>query len=185
MVETQNACWTPAMLVVYDNGAVAPLTIYSHQTPSLFGDLSGLALNWPIIDSIATADHDGYWLVAGDGGVFAFGGAHFWGSMGATPLNEPVVGMATDPDGAGYWMVAADGGLFAFEAPFRGSVPAVLAPGQVVNRPIVGMIPYGNGYLMFAADGGVFNFSNREFAGSLGDNPPIAPIVGAVAIPSR
>jgi hypothetical protein len=35
----------------------------------------------------------GYWLVASDGGVFAFD-APFEGSMGGKPLNAPVVGMA-------------------------------------------------------------------------------------------
>jgi hypothetical protein len=27
-----------------------------------------------------TSDAGGYWMVAGDGGVFAFGDAPFWGS---------------------------------------------------------------------------------------------------------
>ena len=35
----------------------------------------------------------GYWLVAEDGGVFAFGDAAFYGSMGGHHLNAPVVGM--------------------------------------------------------------------------------------------
>ncbi|MGH9164229.1 MAG: hypothetical protein ACRDZW_01795, partial [Acidimicrobiales bacterium] len=64
----------------------------------------------------------GYWLAAGDGGVFAFGDAAFRGSLGGQPLNQPVVGMAATPDGGGYWLVAADGGVFAFgDAPFLGS----------------------------------------------------------------
>ena len=33
----------------------------------------------------------GYWLVASDGGVFAFGDARFIGSMGGERLNQPVV----------------------------------------------------------------------------------------------
>ncbi len=38
-------------------------------------------------------DGDGYWLVARDGGVFAFR-ARFHGSTGAIRLNQPVVDMA-------------------------------------------------------------------------------------------
>ena len=53
-----------------------------------------------------TPDGKGYWLVAIDGGVFAFGDAGFYGSMGGTPLNQPIVGMAATPDGKGYWLVA-------------------------------------------------------------------------------
>ena len=41
-------------------------------------------------------DGAGYWEVASDGGLFAFGDAGFHGSMGGMPLNQPVVGMAVD-----------------------------------------------------------------------------------------
>ncbi|MCP3883326.1 MAG: hypothetical protein GY701_33725 [Sulfitobacter sp.] len=164
--------------VVYDNGAVA--TSSWEQMP-WYGDLRGLSLNQPIIDAVGTPDGKGYWLVGLDGGVFSFGAATFQGSMGSIPLNEPIVAMVADPDGHGYWLVASDGGVFAFDARFVGSIPGVLDPGQSLNRPIVGMIPYGNGYLMLGSDGGVFNFSDKPFVGSLGSDPPLAPIVGVAA----
>ena len=44
-----------------------------------------------------TADGQGYWLVASDGGIFAFGDAGFYGSTGNLQLNQPIVGMAADP----------------------------------------------------------------------------------------
>jgi hypothetical protein len=44
---------------------------------------------------VATGDGAGYWLVASDGGIFAFGDAGFLGSTGAIRLNQPIVGMAT------------------------------------------------------------------------------------------
>ncbi|MDP9404536.1 MAG: hypothetical protein M3P85_14730, partial [Actinomycetota bacterium] len=75
----------------------------------------------------------GYWLVASDGGIFAFD-APFSGSTGAIRLNQPIVGMAADPDGSGYWLVASDGGIFAFNVPFFGSTGAIK-----LNQPIVGM----------------------------------------------
>jgi hypothetical protein len=77
----------------------------------------------------------GYWEVASDGGLFAFGDAGFFGSMGGQHLNQPVVGIAATPDGRGYWEVASDGGLFAFgDAGFFGSMG-----GQHLNQPVVGM----------------------------------------------
>jgi len=70
----------------------------------------------------ATPDGGGYWLVASDGGIFAFGDAVFHGSTGGITLNKPIVGMAATADGGGYWLVAAEGGVFAFgDAPFLGS----------------------------------------------------------------
>ena len=56
----------------------------------------------------------GYWLVASDGGIFAFGDAAFYGSTGTIQLGKPIVGMAPTPDAGGYWLVASDGGIFAF-----------------------------------------------------------------------
>jgi ribosomal protein L24E len=83
----------------------------------------------------ATPDGRGYWLVASDGGIFAFGDAQFYGSTGSIHLNEPVVGMAATPDGRGYWLVASDGGIFAFgDAPYLGS-----KGGSALAGPIVGM----------------------------------------------
>jgi hypothetical protein len=83
----------------------------------------------------AGRDDGGYWLVASDGGIFAYGDAPFSGSAGALRLNEPIVGMAPAPTGAGYWLVASDGGVFSFgDAGFEGSTG-----GLTLNRPIVGM----------------------------------------------
>jgi hypothetical protein len=78
---------------------------------------------------------NGLWLVARDGGIFAFGDAGFHGSTGAIKLNQPIVGMARTPTGGGYWLVAQDGGIFAFgDAGFYGSTGAIK-----LNKPINGM----------------------------------------------
>ena len=48
----------------------------------------------------------GYWLVAGDGGIFSFGDAKFFGSTGGFHLNAPVLGMTPTRTGKGYWLYA-------------------------------------------------------------------------------
>ena len=63
-------------------------------TPRFYGSMGGTPLNRPVVGIAATPDGDGYWEVASDGGIFAFGDARFYGSMGGTPLNKPVVGIA-------------------------------------------------------------------------------------------
>jgi hypothetical protein len=81
----------------------------------------------------ATADGRGYWLVASDGGIFAFGDAAFRGSAGDLALSAPIVGMAAAPDGAGYWLAASDGGIFAYgSARFWGSAVTGTRSGDVV-----------------------------------------------------
>jgi hypothetical protein len=120
----------------------------------------------------------GYWMVASDGGIFAFGTAQFAGSTGGKPLNAPIVGMASDAATGGYWFVASDGGIFAFNAPFFGSMG-----GQHLDAPIVGMaaMPDGGGYWLVASDGGIFSFGDAHFFGSMGGQPLNAPIVGMAA----
>ncbi len=123
----------------------------------------------------------GYWLVASDGGVFAYGDAGFYGSAGNLALNKPIVGMAATPDGMGYWLVASDGGVFAYgDAGFYGSTGNL-----ALNKPIVGMAatPDGMGYWLVASDGGVFAFGDAAFYGSTGNLALNKPIVGMAATP--
>jgi hypothetical protein len=144
------------------------------------GSLGGTALARPVVAITATPKGDGYWLVASDGGVFAFGAARFAGSTGALRLNQPVVAMAATPTGDGYWLVARDGGVFSFgDAVFRGSTGGIR-----LNQPIVGAAadPEGLGYWLVAADGGTFAFG-APFEGGAGGTPLRSPVVAIVAEP--
>ncbi len=118
--------------------------------------------------------NQGYWAVASDGGLFAYGNAPFYGSMGGHYLAQPIVGMARAPNTGGYWEVASDGGIFAFNAPFYGSMG-----GKYLASPIVAISadPVTGGYWEVAADGGIFAF-NAPFYGSMGGHYLAAPIVG-------
>jgi hypothetical protein len=155
-----------------------------HQNPQLTGWLGTAApghLTSPIVGMAATPDGRGYWNVAADGGMFAFGDASFHGSMGGLPLTRPVVGMAATSDGKGYWEVASDGGLFAFgDASFHGSMG-----GQHLAQPVVGIAvtPDGKGYWEVAADGGLFAFGDAGFYGSTGALHLNKPIVAMAPTP--
>jgi hypothetical protein len=46
-----------------------------------------------VVGITPTPDGGGYWEVASDGGIFAFGDAPFDGSTGGIHLNAPVVGI--------------------------------------------------------------------------------------------
>ena len=77
----------------------------------------------------------GYWIVGQDGGVFAFGGAQFYGSLPQMGIHvKNIVGMVATPTGLGYWLVGSDGGIFSFgDASFMGSMG-----GQSLDSAIVG-----------------------------------------------
>jgi len=159
---------TPNFWLVTPSGAVEPYGVPAYGAPSG-------PLNRPLVSTLVDNTQGGYWLVASDGGIFAYGDTHFYGSTGNITLNQPIVGMAQTPDDRGYWMVARDGGVFSFgDATFYGSTGAIH-----LNQPIVGMAPTsdGKGYWMVAADGGVFSFGDATFYGSTGNITLSQPIV--------
>jgi hypothetical protein len=82
--------------------------------------MGGSKLNRPVMSMAPALDGSGYWLVASDGGVFAFD-VPFYGSAGNLHLNKPISGMV--PGTIGYMMVAQDGGIFSYgNVIFHGSL---------------------------------------------------------------
>jgi hypothetical protein len=144
-------------------------------TGAAFAAALNLKSTWFSLGNQASGGVGGYWIDDAKGGIYAFGGAPFYGSTGNLVLNKPIVGMAATPDGGGYWLVASDGGIFTFgDAGFYGSTGSL-----VLNKPIVGMVPThdGGGYWLVASDGGIFSFGDTTFYGSLGASPPSSPVV--------
>jgi len=134
----------------------------------------------------------GYWEAAGDGGVFSFGDAGFYGSMGGQHLAAPVVGISQTRDQGGYILVASDGEVFTFgDATSYGSLRGKTLAAPVVGAsitPVVSGPPgtpgtNGLGYWLVAADGGVFSFGDAGFHGSMGGQHLDAPVVGIAPTP--
>lgn len=95
----------------------------------------------PIVGIVPSPENNGYWLVAADGGVFAFPGSlPFRGSVPGVlgpggKLAKPINGMVAYGDG--YLMSASDGGVFTFSnLSFLGSLGA-----NPPAQPIVGLTP--------------------------------------------
>ncbi len=165
-------------LVAADGGVSA----FPSPSQPFCGSAGGAPLNKPVVSMAMAPSVGGYWLVASDGGIFAYGQAGFHGSMGGSHLNQPIVGMAATPDGGGYWLVASDGGIFAFgDAGYYGSMG-----GSHLNQPIVGMAatPDGAGYWLVASDGGIFAFGDARYEGSLGGQHLTRPVVGIARDPN-
>jgi hypothetical protein len=167
-------------------GRVIPVgTTLNADTVNDMNAILALDLHGPMVGSTATLTGNGAYLTATDGGVFTLGDAVFIDSVRGQILkrdgvpnfpDQPVTDVVPDPDGDGYYVAAIDGGVFAIQAPFVGSLPAIV-PFEDLFAPVNGMVTFGNGYLLIAGDGGVFNFSNQPFAGSaslLADTPIVA-----------
>jgi predicted chitinase len=162
--------------------AVAAIAIGAGLTAADRATAADVTTSKPPVAVAASKSGLGYWVVAGDGGVFSFGDAGFHGSMGGKPLNAPMTAMAVTPSGKGYWLAATDGGVFAFgDAPAKGSMG-----GQRLNAPVRGITatPSGQGYWLAGADGGIFAFGDAPFYGSMGGKPLNAPVVGITATPT-
>ncbi|MCU1465208.1 MAG: hypothetical protein JWM72_1136 [Actinomycetia bacterium] len=81
------------------------------------------------------ANGSGYWLAGSDGGVFAFGTAHFYGSLAGKHLAAPITGIVPTPDDKGYWLTGRDGAVYAFgDATSMGSMA-----GQALAAPVIGI----------------------------------------------
>ncbi len=155
---------------------IGPVPTVNGVTTGDFGSMAGHPLVAPVVGAAYTPNHDGYWMVGSDGGVFSFGSATYLGSVGGHPLNKPIVAVAATPTGAGYWEVASDGGIFAYgDAGYYGSTGA-----QPLAAPIVGMAATGDGlgYWLIAADGGVFGYGDAGFYGAPVGRTSVDPVVG-------
>jgi hypothetical protein len=77
---------------------------------------------------VPTDDGKGYWLVASDGGVFAFGDAGFVGSLGGSGVTD-VTSVTPTPNDHGYLLVTRSGSVYAFgNATYLGD-PSSSVPG--------------------------------------------------------
>jgi hypothetical protein len=129
---------------------------------------AGRKLNAPIVGMVPSSDGGGYFMVASDGGVFAFGDAKFEGSCpGIGGCAGAGVAVMPDATGDGYWLVTATGGVYTFgDAAFYG------APGPQAS-PVTSAVrtPDGGGYWILLANGTVYGY---------GDAPSLGGPVGSV-----
>jgi hypothetical protein len=134
------------------------------------------SLDAPIVGMVPSADGGGYFMVASDGGVFAFGDARFAGSCpGIGGCSGAAVAVMPDASGNGYWLVTQTGHVYAFgDAPYYG------APGNQRSTVTSAVrTPDGRGYWILFADGsvdaygdaGVFGAPEGKFGGT---NPATA-----------
>ncbi len=131
-------------------------------------------LDAPIVAMVPSTDGGGYFMVASDGGVFAFGDARFEGSCpGIGGCSGAAVAVVPDASGQGYWLVTATGNVYTFGNAVDYGSPG--SQGSVVTSAV--RYPDGDGYWILFADGTVSAFGTDPVtfgspAGSVGgDNP--------------
>ena len=121
------------------------------------------SLNAPIVAMVPSTDGGGYFMVASDGGVFAFGDAQFEGSCPSIgSCQGAVVAVITDATGGGYWLVTTTGHVYAFgDARYAG------APGpQSIPVTSAAPTPDGGGYWILFANGSIAAYGDATNYGS-------------------
>ncbi len=158
----RNGYW----LVASDGG------VFAYGDAGFVGSIPGLglhpagsglpnSLNAPIVGIVPSHDGGGYFMVASDGGVFAFGDAHFAGSCpGIGGCSGSAVDVMPDASGNGYWIVTSSGNVYGFgDAAYYGS------PGHGSVTSAVAT-PDGKGYWVLLSDGQVFAYGSAANLGS-------------------
>ena len=148
--------------------------IFAFGDSGFYGSIPGLglhpagsgqpnSLDAPIVGMVPSTDGGGYFMVASDGGVFAFGDARFAGSCpGIGGCSGAAVAVMPDASGNGYWLVTQSGHIYTFgDAPYFG------APGPQ-SVPVTSAVrtPDGRGYWILFANGAISNFGDAGSYGS-------------------
>jgi hypothetical protein len=162
--DSRNGYW----LVASDGG------IFSFGDAGFHGSIPGVglhpagsgaapSLNAPIVAMVPSATGQGYFMVASDGGVFAFGDARFAGSCpGIGGCAGSAVAVVPDSTGNGYWLFTNSGNVYTFgDAPYYGADPGT---GVAVTSAVA--TPDGHGYWMLFSNGAIAPFGDAPNLGS-------------------
>jgi Peptidase A4 family/IPT/TIG domain len=148
--------------------------IFAFGDSGFYGSIPGLglhpagsgepnSLDAPIVGMVPSADGGGYFMVASDGGVFAFGDARFAGSCpGIGGCSGAALAVMPDASGNGYWLVTQTGHVYTF-----GDAQNFGAPGPQ-SVPVTSAVrtPDGNGYWILFANGTIDNYGDAGNFGS-------------------
>jgi type VII secretion-associated serine protease mycosin len=116
----------------------------------------------------------GYWMLGGDGAVYAFGTVSNLGR--GTPTATDI---EATPTGFGYWIVDRTGRVSALgDASWFGNASGLVA-GELVTS--ISRTKSGGGYWLFTSRGRVFNFGNAPFLGDMRATPLNGPVLDSVA----
>ena len=167
MTPTDNR--TGYWLVASDGG------VFSFGDANFFGSVPSLGiapagtpgvtkrLNAPIVGMVPSSDDGGYFMVASDGGIFAFGDAKFEGSCpGIGGCSGAAVAVVPDATGNGYWLLTATGHVYTFgDATYYGEPQPQSAPVTSAVRTAD-----GQGYWILFANGTVDAYGDATNMGA-------------------
>jgi Fibronectin type III domain len=155
-------------------GSIPGLGILPAGSPA-----AGRKLAAPVVGMVPSSTGHGYFMVAADGGVFAFGDAVFAGSCPSIGgCSGAAVAVMPDASGHGYWLVTVTGHVYAF-----GDAPVLGAPSSV-SSPVTSAVrtASGNGYWILLANGTVLSYGDAaNLGGPVGSASSLRPATAIFA----
>jgi hypothetical protein len=130
--------------------------VYASRFAHFYGSLARRRTA-PVIGMAANRSGRGYWLLAKNGVVRAFGNAK---KLPRIMRPGPFAGIVSSPHG-GYWLYTTQGNVYrSFDTPWYGSPPA----SGVHSAPFTGMLatPDGRGYWLTTSVGAVYAYGDAK-----------------------
>ncbi len=119
----------------------------------------------------------GYWMLGGDGAVFAFGSALHRGNadIGRATAED----LERTPSGDGYWIVTDSGRVYTFgDARYHGGINGALKRSEKVTS--ISSTRSGNGYWLFTSLGRVAAFGDAQHFGDMENVPLNGPVLDSI-----
>ncbi len=148
--------------------------VFSYGDTKFYGSMPALGygpagsndakrLNAPIVAIVPSSDNKGYFMVASDGGVFAFGDAKYSGScVSIGGCGGPAVAVMPDASGKGYWLATSNGNVFAFGDALNYGYPGP----QASPVTSAARTPDGKGYWVLLGNGDVYAYGTAKNYGA-------------------
>ncbi len=120
----------------------------------------------------------GYWMLAQNGGIFAFGDTTFYGTAASYGTNN-WVDMEKAPFLNGYWLLNSDGDVVPFgSVADLGSFTGTLASGEEFTS--ISKTTTGKGYWLFTNRGRVVPFGDAKFYGDMSQVKLNGPVLDSI-----
>lgn len=139
--------------------------------------------------AIASAAPEGFYAVTGNGAVYVYAGANYYGGIDGSTPKSPIVDIIVLPRGVGYRLVSADGSIYDFNVK---QIPKGTPKSNGINintdeSPIVKAwsTRSGDGYWLVDKQGKVYAFGDAQYFGdasnqNLKDDNEVIGIWGSI-----
>ena len=129
--------------------------VTGHGGARTYGDLTTIgATSSPAVELVPTANNGGYWILAANGQVYAFGDAT---TLGGVDQTITAVSLAVLPSGTGAYVLSSNGTVYAL-----GTAKNLGSPKSPIPAAALALSVNGQGYWILGSHGMVYPYGNAR-----------------------